>query len=316
MKLGKIQKLDLRDIWESEDKDFTPWLAKDDNITALGETIGIDLEVESQEKNVGPFRADILAKDTATNHFVLIENQLEQTDHKHLGQIMTYAAGLDAFSVIWIAKQFTEEHRAAIDWLNRITDESINFFAIEIEVIRINESEPAAQFNVVAKPNGWSKSVKSAASNSELSDTKIKQQNYWSDFRDYANVYGAQFKVQKPLPQHWTNVAIGRSGFVLTLNVNSVKSTISVNLQIETDIPEDNKKFFDFLKSNYGDEAALKISPDLVWLRMDDKKASYITLSANYNFLDPSTRQEQFDWFLTTTSKLRNFFKDKIKNLK
>lgn len=104
--LGKIEKVDLRDIWETEDKDFTPWLAEEKNISQLGDAIGIELEVESQEKNVGPFRADILARDTATAHYVLIENQLEITDHKHLGQIMTYAAGLDAFSIIWIAKKF------------------------------------------------------------------------------------------------------------------------------------------------------------------------------------------------------------------
>ena len=116
MKLGIIKKLELRDIWASESSDFTPWLAKEDNIVLLGDDIGIDLEVESQEKSVGPFRADILARDINTNHYVLIENQLELTNHNHLGQIMTYAAGLDAFSIIWIAKSFTEEHRAALDW--------------------------------------------------------------------------------------------------------------------------------------------------------------------------------------------------------
>ena len=142
-KLSKIEKVDLREVWETEDKHFTPWLAEDENISQLGEAIGIDLEVESQEKNVGPFRADILARDTSANHYVLIENQLEVTDHKHLGQIMTYAAGLDAFTIIWIAKQFTEEHRAAIDWLNRITDDKINFFGIEIEVLQIGNSEKA-----------------------------------------------------------------------------------------------------------------------------------------------------------------------------
>ena len=154
-KLSKIEKVDLREVWETEDKHFTPWLAEDENISQLGEAIGIDLEVESQEKNVGPFRADILARDTSANHYVLIENQLEVTDHKHLGQIMTYAAGLDAFTIIWIAKQFTEEHRAAIDWLNRITDDKINFFGIEIEVLQIGNSEKAPQFKVIAKPNDW-----------------------------------------------------------------------------------------------------------------------------------------------------------------
>lgn len=183
--LGKVEKVDLRDIWETEDKDFTPWLAEDKNISQLGDAIGIELEVESQEKNVGPFRADILARDTASTHYVLIENQLEITDHKHLGQIMTYAAGLDAFSIIWIARIFTEEHRAAIDWLNRITDENINFFGIEIEVIKIGDSIAAPQFKVVAKPNDWTRSVKKAANDNELSETKIKQREYWTALKEY-----------------------------------------------------------------------------------------------------------------------------------
>ena len=100
MKLGKIRKIDLRDVWASESSDFTPWLAKEENIAMLGDAIGMDLEVESQEKSVGPFRADILAKDLATNHYVLIENQLKLTNHKHLEQIMTYATVLDAFSIV------------------------------------------------------------------------------------------------------------------------------------------------------------------------------------------------------------------------
>lgn len=222
MKLGKIEKLDLRDIWANEASDFTPWLAKSENIKLLGDTIGIDLEVESQEKSVGAFRADILARDmNNSNHYVLIENQLEPTNHNHLGQIITYAAGLDACSIIWIAKSFTEEHRAALDWLNRITDENINFFGIEIEVIRIGESVPAPQFNVVAKPNDWSKTVRANANSGTISDTKIKQQEYWTAFRKHALDRKVTFKVQKPLPQHWTNIAIGKSGFHLSLIVNS-----------------------------------------------------------------------------------------------
>ena len=221
MKLGTIKKMDLRDVWSSEASDFTPWLAKEDNISLLGDAIGLELEVESQEKNVGPFRADILARDLTSNHYVLIENQLEQTNHNHLGQIMTYAAGLDAFSIIWIAKSFTEEHRAALDWLNRITEENINFFGIEIEVIQIGDSLPAPQFKVVAKPNDWSKSVRSSANTGEVTDTKLKQQQYWTQFKEYVENNGSPFKVQKPAPQHWTIIALGRSNFQLSLTVNS-----------------------------------------------------------------------------------------------
>ena len=114
-KLGKLEKVDLREIWNTEASDFTPWLAREENIEELGKEIGIELEVEGTEKDVGPFRADILCKDTIDGHWVLIENQLEKTDHTHLGQLLTYAAGLNAVTIVWIADRFTDEHRAALD---------------------------------------------------------------------------------------------------------------------------------------------------------------------------------------------------------
>ena len=113
--LGKIEQVDVREIWDKEDTDFTPWLAQEENIERLGLALGIDLIVEAEEKEVGPFRADILCKDEATDEWVLVENQLEKTDHKHLGQLLTYATGLDAVSIVWIAKEFSDEHRATLD---------------------------------------------------------------------------------------------------------------------------------------------------------------------------------------------------------
>ncbi len=152
-KLGRLEAVDPREIWKSEAGDFTPWLAQEENLSLLGDTIGIEMELEAKEKDVGPFRADVLCKDIATGHWVLIENQLEKTDHTHLGQLLTYAAGLQAVTIIWVAVKFTEEHRAALDWLNEITDESINFFGLEVELWRIGESPVAPKFNVVSQPN-------------------------------------------------------------------------------------------------------------------------------------------------------------------
>ena len=144
--LSKITKVDLRDCWRSEATDFTPWLATEENIAILADALGMnELEVKAQEEHVGPFRADILCVDSGTDKLVLIENQLEKTDHNHLGQILTYAAGLDAVTIIWIAERFTEEHRAAIDWLNRITDKDFNFFGVEIELIKIVYPLPCAE---------------------------------------------------------------------------------------------------------------------------------------------------------------------------
>ena len=138
--LGRLERVELRDIWLSEASDFTPWLARKENLEILGQTLGmIDLELEAQERPVGPFRADILCKDIETNRWVLIENQLERTDHNHLGQLLTYASGLEAVTIVWIAARFTEEHRSTLDWLNRITDESFRFFGLEVEHWRIGD---------------------------------------------------------------------------------------------------------------------------------------------------------------------------------
>ena len=141
--LGKLEKVDLRTVWTNEAADFTPWLAEEGNLERLADIIGLDLELEATEKSVGPFSADILCKDTVNDQWVLVENQLERTDHRHLGQLLTYAAGLNAVTVVWIAERFTEEHRAALDWLNEITGEGTDFFGLEIELWRIGKS-PAA----------------------------------------------------------------------------------------------------------------------------------------------------------------------------
>ena len=304
--------MDLRDVWSSEASDFTPWLAKEDNISLLGDAIGLELEVESQEKNVGPFRADILARDLTINHYVLIENQLEQTNHNHLGQIMTYAAGLDAFSIIWIAKSFTEEHRAALDWLNRITEENINFFGIEIEVIQIGDSLPAPQFKVVAKPNDWSKSVRSSANTGEVTDTKLKQQQYWTQFKEYVENNGSPFKVQKPAPQHWTIIALGRSNFQLSLTVNSQSHVICVNLEISGEHAKEN---FDKLRDLYEEDSKEHISTDIEWLRLDDRKSCMVKLSKSFNFIDESSREAQFAWFVEYVKKYINYFRPKVKSI-
>ena len=158
--LGRLEPVvDLRSIWATEDQDFTPWLAQSENLIILSDTLGMEVATEGTEQGVGPFRADILCRNTQDDSLVLIENQLERTDHNHLGQLLTYAAGLQTVTIIWVAAIFTDEHRAAVDWLNEITDERFRFFGLEIELWRIGDSVAAPKFNVVAKPNEWTRFV-------------------------------------------------------------------------------------------------------------------------------------------------------------
>jgi len=160
VELGRLVRVDLREAWQDEAAHFTPWLAQQENLELLGDALGIGLELEATEQSVGPFAADILCKDPMRDQWVLIENQLEQTDHTHLGQIITYAAGLNAVTVIWIARKFVEQHRAALDWLNEITAEGTDFFGVEVELWRIGESSAVApKFNIISKPNAWSKQI-------------------------------------------------------------------------------------------------------------------------------------------------------------
>lgn len=244
--LGRLQKVELRDAWASESSDFTPWLAQEENLKLLGEAISIELELEAQEKEVGPFRADILCKDTATDNWVLIENQLERTDHTHLGQLLTYAAGLNAVTIVWIAQRFTPEHRATLDWLNEHTDEKINMFGLEIELWRIGDSQIAPKFNIISQPNDWSRTVQLAAiGGGEVSAHKQFQLKFWTAFKQHMEEKNSFVRCQKPLPQHWTNHAIGRSGIHLVSVVstwNSETNNKGSELRVELYLDGPNAK--------------------------------------------------------------------------
>jgi len=312
MKLGRLEKLDLRTYWKREDTDFTPWLANDENILLLSETIGIELEVQGQEESVGPFSADILCRDTINDHFVLIENQLEKTDHTHLGQLMTYAAGLDAVTIIWIAQKFTDEHRAALDWLNRITDNTFTFFGIEIELYKIGESKPAPMFNLISKPNNWAKQVKKSTSNQPVTETKLLQQEYWQSLKDYMEENKSFVKMQNPLLQHWTNIAIGRSNFHLSASVNSRDKSISIWLNI---LGENAKENFEKLHERAFTNSLIVISNDLVWNKMDGRKMSAVILKRDADFFKKSDWINQFIWFKEYLEKFTKYYKPIIKKI-
>ncbi len=314
IKLSKITKVDLRSCWQNEASDFTPWLASEENIALLADALGMnELEVKSQEEHVGPFRADILCVDPGTDKLVLIENQLEKTDHNHLGQILTYAAGLNTVTIIWIAEHFTEEHRAAIDWLNQITDKDFNFFGVEIELIKIGDSPAAPMFNVIAKPNGWSKDVRSSQASSEgRSEGKEFNYAYWTEFIEYMKQHPSKlFRTRSASYDHWMSIAIGKSGIhvALLLNKREQKATIQLYMSDDAD-----KMYFDALVK-YKEEAEEHIGLKLDWRRLDDKKASSIDMYKSGDLSNPSSREDIFGWYREYTEKFITFFKPIIKKL-
>lgn len=313
--LGRLEKVDLRTVWQSEAGDFTPWLGLEDNLSLLGDTIGIELELEAQEKSVGPFRADLLCKDTANDSWVLIENQLERTDHTHLGQLMTYAAGLKAVTIVWVADRFSDEHRAALDWLNDITDDRFNFFALEVELWRIGDSNVAPKFNIVSKPNDWAKSIASAArdaENSELTDTKLQQQEYWAKLRQLLLERKSIVKPQKPRPQHWTNFALGRSDFAMAAAVNTQRNFI----RAEVVCLGNSATAHYHLLLEQREEITSEFGELLTWQELPGKKMCRIYIRKDD--CDPTNNEDwpkQHAWLAERLERLYKIFSPRVKSL-
>lgn len=312
-KLARLQRVDLRDIWKTEARDFTPWLAREENLGLLGDTIGLELELEAQEKSVGPFRADILCKDMSNDSWVLIENQLALTDHRHLGQILTYAAGLKAVTIVWIAERFTDEHQATIEWLNDITQEEINFFGLEIELWQIADSPMAPKFNVVAKPNEWTKAGGAKRrDDSDTSPRKILQKEFWTEFRKYVLSQKTFIKPTKPRPQHWMNIAIGRSKFHLSAIIMVKEEAITVDLWIKGPGRYAHYKLLEDEKEQIESE----IGEKLIWYELPDKKSSHIRLL--HENIDP---KKKTDWksiqqeLLQMLEAMYRTFSERVKKL-
>ena len=249
--LGRLESVPLRQAWASETADFTPWLAIEDSLRLLGSTIGFDLELEAQEKDVGPFRADLLCKDTASEQWVLIENQLQKTDHDHLGKLLTYAAGLKAVTVVWIADKFVDEHRAALDWLNDITDNRFNFFGLEVELWKIGDSPVAPKFNIVSKPNDWNREVTRQVTKIEgATETQQLQLEYWTAFHDYLTRQGSSLRPRRPLPTSGLHVTIGKTGIwlaaIASFRDTSKQSRSSGEIRVELVLQrKELKPYFD-----------------------------------------------------------------------
>jgi len=312
--LGHLIKVDLRNIWQSEAQDFTPWLAGEDNLVLLGDTLGIDLELEAVEQNVGPFRADILCKDTLSDRWVLIENQLERTDHTHLGQLMTYAAGLDAVTIVWIAAKVTDEHRAAMDWLNEITASDVRFFALEIELWRIGDSPAAPKFNVVSKPNDWSRSMSGAKKVIEQAQLTNAQQmllDYWTAFESKLPDHSRRVRPVKPLAQNWLVHSIGKSGVTLNISWNRRENWVRTEIYLTG---RNANFYFKQLKSEQkAIEAELATALEWYDAAANDRR---IHLTKNFpDVADHSTWPQQHEWLATSLDKFHRVFKPYVSQL-
>ena len=320
--LGRLERVDLRATWQSEAGDFTPWLAQPENIALLGEAIGLELEVEAQEKDVGPFRADILCRDTTEGHWVLVENQLERTDHIHLGQLLTYAAGLNAVTIVWIAARFTEEHRATLDWLNDITDERFNFFGLEVELWRIGDSAVAPKFNVVSKPNDWTRVVTDAAkgiSETALTETQRLQLDFWTGFREHMLAQGSPVRPTRPLKQSWMWMTIGRSWCKLMATISTWSSETQAwgpgEVRAELHLTDEDAKTYFQLLTRQKNAIEAEVGEPLIWYTREPVRSCRIGVTRSADLQARDTWPQLFEWLRVKLEALNAAFRERVRSL-
>ncbi len=310
--LGKLARIPLRNAWAHEAGEFTPWLAQADNLILLAESLGLnELELVGIEHPVGDFKVDILCSDNGGK--VIIENQLEKTNHTHLGQILTYAAGVGARKVIWLAESFRTEHVAALEFLNQHTTDELDFFAVEIELWRIGDSPMAPSFNVLVKPNDWAKAgQQNAKAAATMTPTKQRQLKFWTDWSAWLQAKGSAVRTQKPLPQHWTNIALGRAGVHMAATVNSREKRVGMEVYID----HDNSKsmFRQLLSQKEAIEGELKVALD--WQELPDGHACrIIQFRPDSPLEDEAQWPAYFAWLEAAARSMSMVFRQRVKEL-
>lgn len=306
-KLGKLEEVNIRDIWKHEQYDFSNWLSKEENIELLGNEIGLTLTDISKEVFVGGFKCDLVAKDETSGIKVIIENQLEATNHDHLGKIITYASGLEADVIVWIVKEAREEHRSAIEWLNNNTVKDISFFLIEIHAYKIGDSLTAPKFVIIEKPNDFLKNTKTTNNNGELTKAQAERLNFWNKFNEILIAKNKPFNVRKATTDHWYNIALGTSEANISITLVNKINSIGIEIYID-----ENKELFDKLYK-LSDEIEKDLGFKMDWQRLDDKKASriiYYILGLDFN--NHKNYNELIDEVIDKAVKIRTVFKKYI----
>lgn len=307
MKLGKLEEVDIRELWKHEQYDFSDWLSKEENIEMLSNEVGLTLTDINKEVFVGSYRCDLVAKDETTGIKVIIENQLEATNHDHLGKIITYASGLDANVVIWIVKEAREEHRSAIEWLNNKTTNDISLFLMEIHAFRIGDSLPAPKFVIVEKPNDFVKATSISANRGELSKAQSERLNFWNKFNEVLISRNKPFNVRKATTDHWYDVALGTSDAHISITLVNKTNRIGIEVYIN-----DNKDLFDKL---YSESASIQneLGFNMDWQRLDYKKASRIIYYIDgLDFNNHDNYDELINEVIDRVIAIRNAFKNHL----
>lgn len=312
--LGSIDNVNPRKVWPNEASDFTPWLAA--HIDLLGEALGLDIEITQTEAAVGAFSLDILGKVSGSDRVVIVENQLERTDHVHLGQLLAYAAGLDAKIVVWISPDVRDEHRQAIHWLNEQTTDAVAFFAVNLEVWRIGNSLPAPRFNVVAQPSEFQRKLVKETQ-TERTAKQLAYHDFYVDLLTRLLAANPDFTTSDPANvrhNSWTNFSAGRSGFLVGWAFTA-SGQFRLELYIDTGDRAQNKSAFDQLqKASAAIEAG--VGEQLTWERLENRRASRVFAHRAGSVESPDAVLEQHKrWAVDLTPRFRDVLGPYIEEL-
>lgn len=300
MELGRLVPVPPREVWTSEAHDFTPWLLA--NYESLREALGIDLELSAAEHRVGEFSLDLIGRDLGNNTVVIVENQLEATDHGHLGQILTYAAGTGASTIVWLATSFREEHRQALDWLNQRTAEDVHFFGVQVSVVKIGESPPAPLFEVVAKPNDWQKRLRTATRAGTVSPRGELYRDFWSRYLKRISGRGWGRR-QTPPPANWMDFPSPISGTRINPSF-AAGGRIRHELYLDSGDGENNLELFEaILQRREAFEAAYGCP--LEFEELPGKRACRISEYAEGAIDKADDWDSYMDWFIDAAERMR-----------
>lgn len=300
---GRLSTVALREVWQHEALAFTPWLL--DNADVLGEALHMDLELDAAEHTVGGFSLDLIGRDRLTDERIIIENQLESTDHAHLGQLLTYAGGTNPTNVVWIAAAFREEHRAALEWLNSRTDATTRFFGLVVEAVRIDDSRPAPLFRVIVQPNDWGKNIRTRAqaSDGKASERAMTYANFWEAYLAAMAEAGVNWtRTQRAPAQGWFATASGTAYVVYSVAFG--KQRLRSEVYFKDPRKEVNARRFEALAA-MRDRLEQEYGGELSFQALDGRKACRIAAERAGDLSRKEEWPEYLAWFIDSQRRLR-----------
>jgi hypothetical protein len=304
--LAWLEPVEIRDVWANEARDFTPWLLA--NAERLGEVLGIDIQLEAREYPVGDFSLDLFGRDITNECVLIVENQLADTNHTHLGQLLTYAAGTQAATIVWVAPTFRDEHRKALDYLNDKAGDDARFFGVEIKVVRIGDSPPAPMFSLAAKPSEWRARVEATQSSGELSEKREAYRAYWAKYLDTVHErYPNLTNVRAASTRNWTNINYLGRGINISLAFLSGGKAIC-EVYIDTRDKERNSAILAEL-AKHKSEVEAAITTPLAWDEIALKRACRIRAVTEGDVMKSSDHQRLIDWMAEHQQKMKHAFK-------